>query len=99
MKRNKEDVVCYCMEVTYETILTAIKNGAKTPDDITEITDAGSSCGVCIETIEEILEEELTKQLGNRAETLGKSMLAQAAMLVVIAIEETITLCTSNGDG
>jgi len=32
--------------------------------------------------------------LGNRAERLGKSMLAQAEMLVVIVIEETITLCT-----
>ena len=99
MKRNKEDFVCYCMEITYREILEAISNGAKTPDEITVQTDAGISCGMCIETIEDILEEELSKQPGNRAETLGKSMLAQAAMLVVIVIEETITLCTIRGDG
>jgi len=61
MKRNKEDFVCYCMEVTYGSILEAIKKGAKTPDEITDQTDACLSCGMCIETIEEILEEALSK--------------------------------------
>ena len=61
MKRNKEDFVCYCMEITYREILNAISKGATTPDEITEQTDAGISCGMCIETIEDILEEELSK--------------------------------------
>jgi hypothetical protein len=34
------------------------------------------------------------KHTGNRAETLGKSMLAQAVMLGVIVLRETITLGT-----
>jgi len=49
------------MEVTYGSILEAIKKGAKTPDEITDQTDACLSCGMCIETIEEILEEALSK--------------------------------------
>ena len=61
MKRNKEDFVCYCMEITYGEILKAISNGAHTPDEITEMTDAGLACGMCIETLEEILDEELSK--------------------------------------
>ncbi len=62
MKRNKKNpFVCYCMEVKYKTILKAIAKGAKTPEEITDMTKAGISCGMCIETIEEILEKELSK--------------------------------------
>jgi len=61
MKRNKEDLICYCMEISYKTILDSIAKGATTPEEITDMTDAGLSCGMCIETIEEILEEELSK--------------------------------------
>lgn len=49
------------MEVKYKTILKAIKKGAKTPEEIADMTKAGISCGMCIETIEEILEKELSK--------------------------------------
>jgi nitrite reductase (NADH) large subunit len=49
------------MEVKYKTILKAIAKGAKTPEEITDMTKAGISCGMCIETIEEILEKELSK--------------------------------------
>jgi nitrite reductase (NADH) large subunit len=45
------------MEVTYKTVIDAIKNGAKTVEDITNMTDAGLSCGGCIVDLEEILEE------------------------------------------
>ena len=61
MKKNKSDLVCYCMEITYGNILDAISNGATTPEEVTDATNAGMSCGMCIETIEEILEEELSK--------------------------------------
>jgi nitrite reductase (NADH) large subunit len=52
-----DEIICHCMEVTYQTILKAIHNGAKTVEEITFQTDAGLSCGTCIETIEEILED------------------------------------------
>jgi len=59
--RDKDEVICHCQEVTYETILEAIKNGATTVEIIGDITEAGITCGSCIEDIEEILEEELNK--------------------------------------
>ena len=59
--RDRDDVICHCQEVTYDEILTAIGNGANTTEIIGDITEAGISCGVCIEEIEEILEEEHNK--------------------------------------
>ena len=57
-----DETVCYCMDISREEIVDAIKNkGAKTVEAITEITEAGSGCGGCISTIEEILEEETSK--------------------------------------
>jgi len=51
------DIICYCQEITYKVIKDAIKNGAKTVDEITDQTEAGLACGGCIEQLEEILEE------------------------------------------
>jgi len=59
MERELNEIICHCEEITYREILQAIKNGAKTVEDITDATDAGIACGTCIETIEDILEEEL----------------------------------------
>lgn len=57
-----ENIICNCMNVSEHEILDAIKNkGARTVDDIQEITGAGTSCGSCIFEIEEILERERNK--------------------------------------
>ncbi len=56
-----DEVICHCQEVTYAQILEAIHNGAKTVDDLGDILEAGIACGGCIDDLEEILEEELTK--------------------------------------
>lgn len=55
--RQKSDVICYCMDITYEKILEAIQNGAKTVEEVIEATDAGITCGYCIEDLEDIIEE------------------------------------------
>ena len=59
MKRELSEIICHCEEITYKEILQAIKDGAKTVEDISDQTNAGIACGVCIETIEDILEELL----------------------------------------
>ena len=59
--RDRNDIVCHCQEITYGTILDAIANGANTVEIIGDVTEAGITCGSCIEDIEEILEEELNK--------------------------------------
>lgn len=57
--RDKNDIVCHCEQVTYGAILDVIDQGADTIEKIGDATMAGITCGVCIEDIEEILEEEL----------------------------------------
>jgi len=59
MKRDLNEIICHCEEITYREILNAINNGAKTVEEISDKTDAGIACGTCIEDIENILEEEL----------------------------------------
>jgi NAD(P)H-nitrite reductase large subunit len=61
MMRDPKEVICHCQEVTVESIVEAIHNGAKTVEEIGDITEAGITCGGCIEDLEEILEEELNK--------------------------------------
>ena len=39
--------VCFCMGITLEEIMEAIKNGACDLDTLMEKTDAGTACGMC----------------------------------------------------
>ncbi len=55
--RDNKDVICYCMDITYSTIKKAIQDGNKTLEELINATDAGITCGYCIEDLEEILEE------------------------------------------
>ena len=57
MQYNDIDIICYCAEVTFKEIKEAIHKGAENIDQIGDITEAGIACGVCIEQLEEILEE------------------------------------------
>ena len=52
--------VCLCKGITKETIVDAIKNGAKTVDDVKDATGATTGfCngGRCKATIEKLIEE------------------------------------------
>lgn len=53
----EDRIVCHCMDVSYGTIKKAIEEGAKTLDDIKEMTDASTGCGGCEDEIQEILDE------------------------------------------
>ena len=57
--RDKFDIICHCEQVTYGTILEVIDNGADTIDKLGDATMSGVTCAYCVETLEEILEEEL----------------------------------------
>ena len=48
-------IICHCNRVSYSDIRIAMTNGARTIDDIKEMTKAGTGCGGCIKDIEEIL--------------------------------------------
>ena len=50
-------IICQCMNVTEEEIRMAMAHGAKTFQDIQEMTKAGTVCGQCQDDIEDILQE------------------------------------------
>ncbi len=51
-------IICNCMEVYKSDIVKAIKEqGLTTVEQVQEATEAGTGCGVCIEEIQEILDE------------------------------------------
>ena len=48
-------VICKCKDVDYISIRKAMISGARTLDEIKEMTGAGTGCGGCTDDIEEIL--------------------------------------------
>ncbi|MDQ2180517.1 (2Fe-2S)-binding protein [Marinifilum sp. D714] len=48
-------IICHCKQVTYGDIRMAMVNGARTLEEIKEITGAGTGCGNCIDDIKKIL--------------------------------------------
>ncbi|MFN4307063.1 FAD-dependent oxidoreductase, partial [Sulfurihydrogenibium azorense] len=56
---KEKDIVCNCNAVGYGEILRAIKEGAKSLEDIQRMTKASTSCGSCATLIEAILKEHV----------------------------------------
>ncbi|MGQ8335265.1 (2Fe-2S)-binding protein [Sunxiuqinia sp. A32] len=53
-------LVCICNMVSENEILSALKKGATSTEDIQYATRAGTSCGKCLMTIDQIVEEYLS---------------------------------------
>lgn len=55
-RKDNDDLVCYCYGVTLGEICQAFENdGARTPVDIQNLTQASTGCGSCFDEVEEIL--------------------------------------------
>jgi len=48
-------IICHCKQVSYGDIRQAMVGGARTIEEIQEITGAGTGCGGCIKDIKKIL--------------------------------------------
>lgn len=48
-KVAENQVVCGCFKVTTQDIVNAVKNGAKSFEEVQAITKVGTGCGRCIE--------------------------------------------------
>jgi nitrogen fixation NifU-like protein len=57
IKREKAEIVCTCMEVTDHDIEDAVKNGARTYEDLQNRTKIGTVCGNCKERTLELLHQ------------------------------------------
>ena len=53
MEENK--VVCGCYKVTVEDLNNAVKNGAKSFEEVQDITKVGTGCGHCIKNNKELV--------------------------------------------
>ena len=49
---------CKCKNVSIETIVEAVKNGADTVEKVEEVTKAGTGCGRCKGIISNIIENK-----------------------------------------
>ena len=53
-------IVCNCKQVSLGEVIFAIKEkGAKTLDNLEDLTDAGSSCGCCKSNEDDIGEQKM----------------------------------------
>ncbi|BCN29047.1 (2Fe-2S)-binding protein [Anaeromicropila herbilytica] len=48
-KIDQNQVVCGCLNVTVNDMVNAIKNGAKSFEEVQSITKVGTGCGQCVE--------------------------------------------------
>lgn len=50
-------LVCICNMVSEKEIIAALKKGAVSTEDIQYATRAGTSCGKCLMTIDQVVQE------------------------------------------
>jgi NAD(P)H-nitrite reductase large subunit len=60
-KIDENAIVCGCFKVTVQDINNAIKNGAKTFEEVQAITKVGTGCGNCIESNKALFAQLLSK--------------------------------------
>ena len=75
-------IICNCKQVSYIDIRKAMINGARTVEEIKEMTGAATGCGRCVGEIEKILSsvcgckgvslEDVVKAVKNGADTVEK---------------------------
>lgn len=49
-KISENQVVCGCMKVNAQDIVNAVKNGAKSFEEVQAVTKVGTGCGKCVES-------------------------------------------------
>lgn len=52
-----DEIVCSCMSVTNGMIKDAVDSGAETLEEVQEQTGAGTVCGICLEDIQNLVNE------------------------------------------
>ena len=66
-------IVCNCKQVSLGEVIFAIKEkGAKTLDNLEDLTDAGSSCGCCKSNEDDIGEQKMELYLGEIIKKFNK---------------------------
>lgn len=56
------EIVCACLDITDDMIREAVESGAKTLEEVQEITNVGSVCGICLDDIQQLIDEYANKE-------------------------------------
>lgn len=62
---NLDKIVCSCMSVTNGMIKDAVDSGARTLEEVQEITGAGTVCGACLDDISRLVEQFVSESNAN----------------------------------
>lgn len=54
---NLDKIVCNCMNVTNGAIKDAVESGARSLEEVQEITGAGTVCGACLDDVSRLVDE------------------------------------------
>lgn len=54
-------LVCLCNFVTEDEIISVLKKGARSTEEVQEYTRAGTSCGKCLVVIDQIVSDFLSQ--------------------------------------
>ncbi len=60
-KIEENSIVCGCFKVRVQDLNDAIKNGAKSFEEVQAITKVGTGCGHCVESNRELVNQLLAK--------------------------------------
>ncbi|GFP76973.1 (2Fe-2S)-binding protein [Clostridium fungisolvens] len=60
--RMENKVVCGCYNVTLQDLNNAVKNGAKSFEEVQQVTKVGTGCGKCINGNKELVNELIIKK-------------------------------------
>ena len=72
MKREK--TACHCKNITYGMIEDAIKNGAKSYEDVEKKLRFGTGCGKCKEFIQYLIRDLLAEYNDKAADEVQKGV-------------------------
>lgn len=61
-KINENQIVCGCLRVTVQDLVKAVKNGAKSFEEVQAITKVGTGCGKCVESNKALVAQLLARQ-------------------------------------
>lgn len=66
-------IICHCRGVSDRDIRRAVRKGARTPDEVARVCQAGTGCGGCTPVIDSILSIEAHGPVAPAAEPAARS--------------------------
>lgn len=59
---EKDEIICYCLNVTYQDLCDAVDAGASNMEELQMMTQAGTGCMSCLPLVEEIFIQLLNEK-------------------------------------